>query len=66
VYRDCGPGTECYQLPAAGPLFCGWPAGQLAPIYTLSCVGTGFGRFLSLSADIFVRSGIHNTVTSFL
>lgn len=31
VYRDCGPGTTCYQLPAPGPLFCGWPAGQPAP-----------------------------------
>jgi hypothetical protein len=28
VYRDCGPGTTCYQLPAPGPLFCGYPAGQ--------------------------------------
>ena len=31
VYRDCGPGTTCYQLPAPGPLFCGWPAGQPGP-----------------------------------
>jgi hypothetical protein len=28
VYRDCGPGTTCYQLPAPGPLFCGYPAGE--------------------------------------
>ena len=32
VYRDCGPGTQCYQLPAPGPLFCGWPAGQPGPV----------------------------------
>jgi len=25
VYRDCGPGTTCHQLPAPGPLFCGYP-----------------------------------------
>jgi len=31
VFRECGPGTTCYQLPAPGPLFCGWPAGQPAP-----------------------------------
>jgi len=31
VYRNCGPGTTCYQLPAPGPLFCGWPAGQPSP-----------------------------------
>jgi hypothetical protein len=31
VYRDCGPGTTCYQLPAPGPLYCGYPAGEPAP-----------------------------------
>jgi len=32
-------------------------------LINLSCVlGTGFGMFLSISADIFIRSGIHNTV----
>lgn len=25
VYRECGPGTVCHQLPAPGPLFCGYP-----------------------------------------
>jgi hypothetical protein len=30
------------QLPAAGPLFCGWPAGQFAPIINLElCPGDG-------------------------
>ena len=31
VFRQCGPGTTCYQLPAPGPLFCGYPVGQPAP-----------------------------------
>ena len=31
VFRECGPGTTCYQLPASGPLFCGYLVGQPEP-----------------------------------
>lgn len=28
VYRPCGQGTTCHELPPPGPLICGWPVGK--------------------------------------